>query len=305
MVLHITLLPLMLVAHQQPQTPWKGALAPIMDEGIRLLNARKLSEAAEKFREGMRADRESSWPYSGLAQVYLAASRSTTPEHVEEYRRLAEQCAFDALERYDGDFMASQVLKGLKGGSAESRHTPDAKAKAVFDEAESLFQTRKFAEAADVYAKALALDPSYTDACLYGADCYYDLNDYEKAERLFRKATEMEPTYARAWRFLADCYGKMGRIPDMERASLGAIAAEPDDFAAWVRLNNSREAQVKPVLTRFKWPKVTESKVTPGKKKDETNIVLSFAEGEGPDESAMNAYTLSLALGQVIAKDAR
>jgi tetratricopeptide (TPR) repeat protein len=284
------------------QDPWPKRIDADMKAGYALLDKGKANEAAQKFNAAMEGDPLSSWPYSGMAELYLMASQHTAQEHVVEYRGKAEQFALDALERNDLDFHATNVLTQLRGGSMASRHQPKPEAEASFNEAEKLFNAGKFTEAVPLYQQALNQDPGFTNAALYLGDAWFRQDAFDKAELFFRKATELEPNYARAWRFLGDCYGRMDRLKDAEHAALGAIAADPGDFTAWARLRQVREATSKPKLNRYTWPKVQVPEVSRDTKgKDGVSVSLSVPPGDRPEDHAAMNYQLVRMLGSALA----
>jgi tetratricopeptide (TPR) repeat protein len=272
------------------QVPFDGKSGPLVKEAYQLLDHSKVNEALAKFQEAAKVDPKSSYPVSGLSKLFLLASRVTDPAHVEDYRSNAEHYARQALELNDMDFYANQVIAELEGWSTESSHTPKREAIPAFNEAEASFNAKEYEKAKAGYRKALDLDPAFTDAVLYLADCHLLREEFPEAEALFRKVTQMEPGYARAWRFLADCLARSGKVDQAQDACLGAIAAQPNDYNAWARLRQMREISGKP-LKRFK-PK-PKAGVKPGEK-GQINILVE--EGNtGPEGAAWMAYAMSKA----------
>lgn len=283
----------------QPPQDWPKTIDADMKAGYTLLEQGKANEAAERFQAAMKTDPISSWPYSGMAELYLMASQHTSPEHVEEYRAKSEQFAMDALEREELDFHAASVLTQLKGGTMESHHQPQAEAVKPFEEAEVHYNANRYREAAPLYQKALELDPAFTNAALYEGDAWFMQGAYDKAEPLFRKAVELEPSYARAWRFLGDCQARMGHLKDAEQSIYGALAADPGDYTAWGRLQQVREALRKPVLARIQLPRITASVI---RKEADGKLQLIVPEGmtgTTAESKAGLAYSVSVSMIEI------
>lgn len=261
-----------------------------IEAGRALLSAGKANEAIAKYQEAAKLDPKSSWPVSAMAELFLQASKATSPEHVEEYRRNAAALADQAIDLYDLDYIATSVLGELNGAPKESRHIPVPEARKAFEEAEAKFGKHQYEAAIEDYGRALKLDPTYTDAVLYQGDCFFILQRFREAEVRYRRATILEPNYARAWRFLFDCLLKQRLWDDLEMTGREAIAAEPDDFTVWGRLRQAREASAKKGLKRFAWPKV--GRVKSGA--DGKGVEIQVAMPEGEAESLDGALALSV-----------
>lgn len=268
-----------------------------IEAGRALLSAGKPNEAIAKYQEAAKLDPKSSWPVSALAELFLRVSKATSPEHVEEYRQNAATLADQAITLNDLDYVATSVLGELNGTPKESRHIPVPEARKAFEEAEAKFGKQQYEAAIEDYARAIKLDPAYTDAVLYQGDCYFMLERFREAEIRYRRATALEPTYARAWRFLFDCLLKQRLWDDLEMTGREAIAAEPDDFTAWGRLRQARDAREKKGLKRFVWPNI--GRVKPGA--NGKGVEIQVAMPEGDTKSLDGALALSVLMTRAAA----
>lgn len=268
----------------------------LIKEGDGLLARGQVNEALAKYREAAALAPKDSRPISAQAELYLRASKATDPQHVEEYRRIAESAAEAAIDLDDRDPMATLVLGELRGLPKVSRHQPNPEAFKAFEAAEAAWGKEDFRGALAHYQEALRRDPAYTDAALYLGDCHFVLKDYAQAEVWFRKATEMEPTYSRPWRFLFDALERQEKWAELEATALKAVAAEPDDSMAWARLRQARERRGAGGLERFRWPRT--GRVVPGQdgKGYQVQLDLQPGVGQGDPEGAL---ALAFLLGKV------
>lgn len=268
----------------------------LMKEGDGLLAKGMVNEALAKYREAAALAPQDSRPVSAQAELFLQASRATDPQHVEEYRRIAEAAAEAAIDLDDRDPLATLVLGELRGLPKVSRHTPKPEALKAFESAEAAWGKEDFRTALTHYQEALRRDPAYTDAALYLGDCHFVLKDYAQAEVWFRKATDLEPTYSRPWRFLFDALERQEKWADLEATALKAVAAEPDDTMAWARLRQARERRGAGALERFRWPRT--GRVVPGEGGKGFQIHLAV-EGERDEEKPERTLALAFLLSKV------
>jgi tetratricopeptide (TPR) repeat protein len=92
----------------------------------------------------------------------------------------------------------------------------------LYDEAVDLYADDKYDEAIEVYEKALALDPKFTDAVHGLAMCYQAKGDLGAAIELTKRYIEQEPEDILAFTNLSMFYQKQGMIKEAEAAGAEA-----------------------------------------------------------------------------------
>ena len=97
-----------------------------------------------------------------------------------------------------------------------------------FYKAETEFSKRNFAEAAQLYQKALDIEPKFYKASLYLGDSYYALEYYAQAIDKFKEAIEKFPNELEPRKYLADAFFYSGLYEKSLNAACEAIAVYPD-----------------------------------------------------------------------------
>ncbi len=92
----------------------------------------------------------------------------------------------------------------------------------LYDDAIDLFADDKFADAIEVYKRALEIDPSYTDAVHGLAMCYQALGDLDSAIEVTKRHIEQDPEDILAFTNLSMFYQKQGKIKEAEAAGAEA-----------------------------------------------------------------------------------
>jgi tetratricopeptide (TPR) repeat protein len=110
---------------------------------------------------------------------------------------------------------------------------PDAKAAPFFKEAESSLAAGRLPQAADAYAKGLALSPEYGPGWVNAGDVQFVRKDYAGALGFYRKALALDPSLAQAHHFAADSLFKLGRLSEAEDEYVQALIYEPSYEEVW------------------------------------------------------------------------
>lgn len=110
---------------------------------------------------------------------------------------------------------------------------PDAKAAPFFAEAEGSLAAGRLQQAADAYAKGLALSPEYGPGWGYAGDVQFARKDYAGALGFYRKALALDPSLAQAHHFAADSLFKLGRFSEAEDEYVQALVYEPSYEEVW------------------------------------------------------------------------
>src|SRR5436305_1471913 len=110
---------------------------------------------------------------------------------------------------------------------------PDAKAAPFFKEAESSLAARHLEEAANAYAKGLALSPEYGPGWVNAGDVQFARKDYAGALGFYRKGLALDPSLAQAHHFAADSLFKLGRFSEAEAEYVQALVYDPSYEEVW------------------------------------------------------------------------
>ncbi|HEX3553244.1 MAG TPA: tetratricopeptide repeat protein [Thermoanaerobaculia bacterium] len=110
---------------------------------------------------------------------------------------------------------------------------PDAKAAPFFKEAESSLAARRLDQAADAYAKGLALSPDYGPGWVNAGDVQFARKDYAGALGFYRKALTLDSSLAQAHHFAADSLFKLGRLSEAEDEYVQALVYDPSYEEVW------------------------------------------------------------------------
>nr|WP_305089189.1 tetratricopeptide repeat protein [Massilia sp. YIM B04103] len=196
----------------------------------------RFQEAASRLEQARKLAPQASGPLSALAHTLYSASLDADSADVPKLRAQAESYARAALERFDGDPLAQEILRRLAGDNERSSYQPTREAAQAFIEGEVFFHKRKMDEARAKYREAQRADPGYASAWLMEGDTYFVEKNWVAAELLFRKAAETDPLHPQAWRFLADALIHLGDRQGTENALYKAIEAVPNQRQGWERL---------------------------------------------------------------------
>jgi tetratricopeptide (TPR) repeat protein len=123
------------------------------------------------------------------------------------------------------------------GGVHLQKWEPTAKAAPFFAEAESSLAKGRLQEAADAYAKGLALSPEYGPGWVNAGDVQFARKDYAGALGFYRKALALDPSLAQAHHFAADSLFKLGRLSEAEDEYVQALVYEPNYDEVWRALD--------------------------------------------------------------------
>lgn len=196
----------------------------------------RFQEAASKLEQARQLSPQASGPLSALAHTVYTASLDADSADVPKLRAQATGLARAALERFDGDPLAQEILRRLAGESERTGYQPKPEAAQAFAEGEVLFHARKMDEARAKYRQAQRADPGFADAWLMEGDAYFVEKNWAAAELLFRKAADTDPLHPQAWRFLADALVHLGDRQGAETALYKAVEAVPNQRQSWDRL---------------------------------------------------------------------
>lgn len=116
----------------------------------------------------------------------------------------------------------------IEDGERVVREWPEnPEARKLLDEAEPLFQAKKYAEAGKLYARATEVCPDCYMAWNFRGDAAYFADDSAKALEFYRKAASLNPDDHRTWFFLGNALGKLGRFEEALDAWAQCLTLNP------------------------------------------------------------------------------
>jgi tetratricopeptide (TPR) repeat protein len=101
-------------------------------------------------------------------------------------------------------------------------------AKEMFNQAEKQFQSNNFGKAAELYQKAIDIQPNYFKASLYLGDSYYAMKNYREAINYFKRSVESFPTMLEPRKYLSDAYNGEGLYNKAIEEGINALCIYPD-----------------------------------------------------------------------------
>jgi hypothetical protein len=102
------------------------------------------------------------------------------------------------------------------------------KAKELFSQAEEEFRNNNFGKAAELYQKAIDVQPDYFKASLYLGDSYYGMHNYLEAINYFKRAIDRFPTMLEPRKYLSDAYSGEGLYKEAIEEGIKALCVYPD-----------------------------------------------------------------------------
>jgi tetratricopeptide (TPR) repeat protein len=154
-----------------------------------------------------------------------------------------EALTLELLANPDTGERIFDVVKLSAGAvTAEAMHAASARAsegQEAVRRAEILGARGRYAEAAEEYKKALAVQP--LDAGVHNklGICYQYLQDEAMARREYERALELRPSYAEAWNNLGTLEQSSRRFKQAVRAYKKAIAIKPTLATAWKNVGHA------------------------------------------------------------------
>ena len=94
-------------------------------------------------------------------------------------------------------------------------------------EGEAAFARKDFPKAAEMYQRALLLDPKLYEAALFMGDVYFATADQQKAGEWFSRAVAIDPDRETAYRYWGDALMKQGRVKEAGDKFVEAFIADP------------------------------------------------------------------------------
>lgn len=114
----------------------------------------------------------------------------------------------------------------------------DAELEELFAQAEEAEESERYAEAAALYARCLAADPSDSVAAFNRANCLRAAGLTQEAMQGYMRAIKLDPKFVEAWFNLAGLFASQGKAHTARRHLEKAIALDPGYADAMFNLAN-------------------------------------------------------------------
>ena len=124
--------------------------------------------------------------------------------------------------------------------AAAAPSKPPATANAHLNKGQTLFEEKRYAEAADEFLAALKLNPKSALAANDAGFMYYKMSKFDEAIQWTEKSIEIDPRRAVAYANLGDAYFQLNRLADAQRIYQKYIEIAPNgEYAAVARARSA------------------------------------------------------------------
>ncbi|HEX8771972.1 MAG TPA: tetratricopeptide repeat protein [Pyrinomonadaceae bacterium] len=118
----------------------------------------------------------------------------------------------------------------------ETDFSANKQAETAMREGESAFAQTKYDQALAAYQRAMQIEPKLYEAPLFIADVYFLRKQWNQAAEWYAKAIAIDPNRETAYRYWSDALLKEGKMAASRIKAIEAIIAEPYNQRAWVGL---------------------------------------------------------------------
>lgn len=108
------------------------------------------------------------------------------------------------------------------------------------NKANTLWQLKRFEEAAAHAEKAIELNPKYPDAYLNLGNALVAMRKLDEAIKCWRRAIKVKPDFDKAWSNIGNALREQGDLKGSEEACARAVEINPNNPQAWSNLGNAR-----------------------------------------------------------------
>jgi tetratricopeptide (TPR) repeat protein len=184
--------------------------------GIRAYEAGKLEEALQAFEWAVTANDTFTQAYAWAGRTSLELGESELA--VTYWSRVLELDPSDDRARYFLEVAQTQVRYGANAANA-------------FYEGQTFYSQQNLAEAAKSFERATQENNEYTDAFVWAARSYQELNQFDKAVPFWERVLELDPNDTRASYFLLLARKQIsGDTPSGEAFMQGITYYQSNDF---------------------------------------------------------------------------
>ncbi|MGH9470759.1 MAG: tetratricopeptide repeat protein, partial [Terriglobia bacterium] len=182
-----------------PLASGKNQAAVLGNEADAYFKAGQYDKSAAALQEAIQKDPDNKDLHSSLANDYVKMGK--TDEAAQEFKKAGIEVNQKALEQEKKATAANEQFKNLKQ---------------AFDEGNQLYSAGQYAQAADMFEKAIPFSKGKNLPVVLSraADSYAKAKQYDKAVDDYQKAIAADPTNGGYLNNLGTLYGQMGK-PDL------------------------------------------------------------------------------------------
>jgi tetratricopeptide (TPR) repeat protein len=159
--------------------------------------------------------------------VFFTTNGIKDPELRKQQVLRARALLLHAKELGDNSNLLQVLLDAIPPDGGDSAFSPDTKVEQIMREAESAFESGDLSKALEGYTQALALDPKFYEAALFGGDALFKMKRYDKADDWFTRAIQIDPNRETAYRYWGDSLMAEGKMSEARAKFIDAVVAEP------------------------------------------------------------------------------
>jgi tetratricopeptide (TPR) repeat protein len=205
------------------------------------------------------------WERYALALYSMSATLTDVP--AAQQMRLQAKAAFARTRELGNTSALAALGNAIPSDGSVPPLSRNPEAQAAMAAGEAAFARGDFTEAIPHYQKALSIDPTNYLATLFVGDCYYRLKNVEDAADWFARAVALNPDAETAYRYWGDLLMRAGRGDEARSKFIDAFIAEPYSQAArtglaqWAKTTGGRLGR--PAITPFSGlPRTADGRVT-------------------------------------------
>jgi len=203
--------------------------------------------------------------------VFTQSAYLKTPEERKSARKRGRALLVQAQKLGANSALLSAMIEGIPNdGGDDGSFSSKKEVDEAMHEGEAAFAKGDLTKAAEMYQRALLLDPKLYEAALFTGDVYFKAADQVKASEWFARAVAINPDRETAYRYWGDSLMKQGKVTEAGDKFVEAYIAEPYNRLARAGFVNWGDK----VHIELAHPRVELPASVTQKKEGETNINL-------------------------------
>ncbi|HET6974406.1 MAG TPA: tetratricopeptide repeat protein [Pyrinomonadaceae bacterium] len=160
--------------------------------------------------------------------VFTQSAYLKTPEERKSARKRGRALLVQAQKLGANSALLSAMIEGIPNdGGDDGSFSSKKEVDEAMHEGEAAFAKGDFPKAAEMYQRALMLDPKLYEAALFTGDVYFKTADQAKASEWFARAVAINPDRETAYRYWGDSLMKQGKVTEAGEKFVEAYIAEP------------------------------------------------------------------------------
>lgn len=180
--------------------------------------------------------------------AYALFGSSAGLENEEERRQVrarARRLALKAKEKGVQSQLLEVVIDSIPEDGGLLPFSGGTEAEKYMQDGETAFVKGDFSGALEAYKRAFLLNPKSYEAALFSGDVHYKMRQHEEAAEWFARAIAIDPNRETAHRYWGDSLMAFGRMEETFPKLIEAVVSEPYNRTAWYGLINwAKQEQV-------------------------------------------------------------